>query len=49
MSFGQAVDQAQDRPSTPVLSPLPTNPCTPHLADDGQEEWIHLIPESEFR
>jgi hypothetical protein len=46
MPFGHAVDRAQDRPSTPVLSPLPTNPYAPHLPEDGQDEWIHLIPGS---
>jgi hypothetical protein len=46
MPFGHAVDQAQDRPSTPVLSPLPQDPYAPHLAEDRQDEWIHRIPES---
>jgi hypothetical protein len=46
MPFGHAVDQAQDRPSTPVLSPLPQDPYAPHLAEDRQDDWIHLIPES---
>jgi hypothetical protein len=41
-----AVNQAQDRPSTPVLSPLPHKSLCSPLAEDGQAEWIHLIPES---